>query len=151
MALWSPSYYNIHWHNLCIQELCWGRILPLAESWGCSQWWRANCGSPWCDERSVQAALFVGTWHCSEITHRHREDSGEQVSEESKTSNSIGFQVRSMWRAYLPRCDVHQETSQNTTGWLRSVALRAKENKDTHNKVHTAGSREPRLSAINSN
>lgn len=45
-------------------------LLPLAEWWGCNRWWTANCGSPWCDGRSVQVAPCVGTWHCSEITHR---------------------------------------------------------------------------------
>lgn len=29
-----------------------------------------------------------------------------------------------VWLKYLPRCGVHRETSQNTAGWLRSVALR---------------------------
>lgn len=101
-------------------------FLPLAEWWGCNQWWRANYGSPWCDGRFVQATPCVGTWHCSEITHK--DDSGKQVSAEWRRSKSFSINIHlavlSMWLEYLPRCGVHQETSQNTAGSLRSVALR---------------------------
>lgn len=39
-------------------------------------------------------------------------------------SLQVHLAVLSVWLKYLPRCGVHQETSQNTAGLLRSVALK---------------------------
>lgn len=102
--------------------VCWDHVLTTCRMVGLQPIMKGKLRKP-----LMRWAIRTGNsfWRYLALlwnTHTKMTVGNRTVSNNNIFLQSQGF----MWPAYLPGCGVHREISQNTAGWLGSVALTAR-------------------------